>query len=171
MRRAYAISACPTRTVYHRPAPGTRLLPFSFHTSSRTPTPTTSAAQRPNALAFAAICHPPVPRMEGPRTFHGTPYPRAPAKCAPHSSGARVSPPQATPRSTAFCSLHSGLSAPLGLPALLGLPRRIPCRPVRTVGGCPTQNKHDHLRIPPSSPPAELRSTNAGHGSPLPSPR
>ena len=75
--------------------------PLPSHHPATQPPHTTSAAQRLYAYAFAAINHRPAPCMEGPRTNHGTPSPRAAAKCAPHSPGAKVSPLQATPRSTA----------------------------------------------------------------------
>ena len=76
--------------------------PAPFHPPSFTSTPPLQALPKgPTPTPSQRSITRPVPCMEGPRTNHGTPFPRATAKCAPHSPGASVSPPQATPRSTA----------------------------------------------------------------------
>ena len=142
------------RAVRHRPATDTRASSpvnlLSSNIKSCISTPTTSAAQRPYAYAFAAIYHRPVPCMEGPRTNHGLPSPRAPAKCAPHSPGAKVSPLQATPWSAASCRS-------------LGPPRPFRTPPSQTLPASPNSRMSadskptHHFWIPPSSQPENFR--------------
>ena len=122
------------------------------------------------------------------------PFPRATAKCAPHLPGASVSPPQATPRSTASRRSPRAIAPPWAFAPCSDSPgldlageseqsdeRRLKTNApfldsaVAALAGQSEQS--DERRLKTNAPfldstvvtTGELPTTNAGLGSPLPS--